>query len=256
MILIQSVLSVKKDLWLNTIQIMFGKKAKDQKPSTQEHLDIAEVREGIVILKDGSLRMMLLASSVNFALKSEAEQNAITVRYQGFLNSLNFPVQILMQSRKLDLEKYLQKLEIRLKKETNELIQLQINDYINYVRKLVTVANIMEKKFFIVLPYTPQKVQARGLFDKLFNPTKNIAPSLSEQEFKKYKEEIIQRANVVSGELGALGVKVIPLSTQQIIELLYSSYNLEEAQSEKLTDVSELASEVVQKKKEEKEDKK
>lgn len=250
------MLSVIKDLWLEHILIMFGKPDKNTKPSTQEHLNVAEVRDGIIILKDGGLRMVLLASSINFALKSEAEQNAITVRYQGFLNSLNFPVQILMQSRKLDLEKYLQKLQVRLKQETNELIQLQINDYILYIRKLVTVANIMEKKFFIVLPYSPPKVQARGMFDKLFNPTKNIAPSFSQDEFKKYKEEMIQRANVVSGELNAIGVKVVSLSTQQVIELLYSSYNLEEAQSEKLTDVENLSSELVQKEDKEKKDKK
>lgn len=228
---------------------MFQKQEPIKKPSTQEHLDVAEIREGIVILKDGGLRMILMASSINFALKSEAEQNAITMRYQGFLNSLNFPIQILMQSRKLDLEKYLQKLEIRLKQEINELIQIQINDYIDYIRKLVTVANIMDKKFFIVIPYTPSQVQARGIFDKLINPTKNIAPTFSEVEFKKYKEEMIQRGNVVANELGAIGVKVIPLSTQQIIELLYSSYNLEEAQSEKLTDIDDLASNLVQKQK-------
>ncbi len=228
---------------------MFGKPEKKIRPSTQEHLDIAEVRDGIIILKDGGLRMVFLASSINFALKSEGEQNAIIVRYQGFLNSITFPVQILMQSRKLDLEKYLEKLKVRLKQETNELIQLQINDYILYIRKLVTVANIMEKKFFIVLPYSPPKVQARGMFDKLFNPTKNIAPSFSQDEFKKYKEEMIQRANTVSSELGSIGVKVVPLSTQQVIELLYSSYNLEEAQSEKLTDFGDLASGLVQKEK-------
>ena len=135
--------------------------------STQEHLDIAEIHDEIVFLKDGSMRMIMMAGSINFALKSEKEQNAIIQRYQGFLNSLTFPIQILMQSRKLDLEKYLTKLEKRLMEETNELIQLQTSDYIAYVRKLITIANIMEKKFFIVIPFTPPKVQARGIFDSL-----------------------------------------------------------------------------------------
>jgi hypothetical protein len=231
---------------------MEKKDNKKQQISTQQHLDVAEIRDGIVILKDGGMRIIMLVSSINFALKSEAEQNAITMRYQGFLNSLTFPIQILMQSRKLDLEKYLQKLEMKLKEETNELIQLQINDYIGYIRKLVTVANIMEKKFFITIPFTPPQIQARGLFDKILNPTKNISPSIAESEFKRYKEEMIQRANVISSELGAIGVKVIALSTQQIIELLYSTYNLEEAQSEKLTDVHNITEQLVQKEKDQK----
>lgn len=221
---------------------------QQQKPaSTQAHLHVAEIKEGIVILKDGSLRMILLASSINFALKSEEEQNAITIGYQNFLNSLSFPVQISMQSRRLDLEKYLQKLQIRFKEETNELIQLQINDYIAYIRKLITIANIMEKKFFVAIPFTPPKIQSRTFFDKLLRPTANIAPSISEMEFKKYKEEISQRANIVANGLGTLGVRIISLSTQQIIELLYTSFNLEEAEAEKLTQVENISESIVEK---------
>lgn len=218
--------------------------------STQEHLNIAEIKDGLIILKDGGLRMVLLASSINFALKSEQEQNAITAGYQNFLNSLSFNIQILMQSRRLDLEHYLQKLQVRLKEETNELIQLQINDYIEYIRKLITIANIMEKKFFVVIPFTPPKVQSRTIFDKLFRFNAISAPRISDLEFKKYKEEMIQRANVIASGLGALGVKVVPLSTQQIIELLYSSYNLEEAESQKLTEFEQVSSSIVQKKNE------
>lgn len=221
---------------------------KEIKPSTQEHLNIAEIKDGIVILKDGSFRLILMASSINFALKSEREQNAITVGYQNFLNSLNFNIQIIMQSRKLDLEKYLQKLEIRLKEETNELIQIQITDYVAYVRKLISVANIMDKKFYIVIPFNPPKIQARSFFDKLFNPSKSVAPVISEEEFKKYREEMFMRANVVASELNALGVKIIPLSTQQVIEVLYNSYNLEDAESEKLTDIGDISSPIIKKK--------
>jgi len=225
---------------------MADAKAK-KRASTQAHLDIVEIREGITILKDGGLRMTLLASSVNFALKSEQEQNAIVMGYQNFLNSLTFPIQILMQSRRLDLEKYLQKLELRLKSETNELIQIQINDYIAYIRKLVTIANIMEKKFFIVIPYAPPKAQTRSFFDQILNPTANRAPLMSEIEFKKYREEMTERANVVAGGLGALGVKIISLSTQQVIELLYSSYNLEEAEAEKLVENQNLSGSIIEK---------
>ena len=227
-------------------------KEKIKRPSTQAHLAVAETRDGIIILKDGGLRLVLAAGSVNFALKSEGEQNAIVMGYQNFLNSLNFTIQIVMQSRKLDLERYLAKLEIHLKEETNELLQIQIKDYIAYVRKLITVANIMDKRFYITIPFTPPKVQARSLFDKLFNPTRYAGPIISEIEFKKYKEEMTQRANVIASGLGALGVKVQMLGTQQLIELLYTSYNLEEAESEKLIAVEELSTPVIQKKEEEK----
>lgn len=227
---------------------MSTKPSPQSKPaSTQEHINVSEIRDGIIITKDGGMHMILLASSVNFSLKSEDEQNAIISRYQGFLNSLVFPVQILVQSRRLDLEQYLQKLEIRLKEETNELIQLQINDYVAYVRKLLTIANIMEKKFFIVIPYNPPRVQSRSFFDKLFHSTANIAPKMSGEEFNKYKEEMKERADTISAELGALGIKTAILSTQQIIELLYSSYNLEEASKERLVEYKNLSEAVVTK---------
>lgn len=213
--------------------------------STQEHLEVAEIRDGVLILKDGSMRLILLANAINFALKSEAEQNSIIARYQSFLNALTFQIQILMQSRKLDLEKYLQKLKVRQKQETNELIQLQITEYIAYIEKLINIANIMEKRFYVVIPYTPSKVQARSLFDKLLNPTKNAAPSMSESEFKRYKEELIQRANIIAGELGTMGIKVALLNTQQIIELFYSSYNLDDAGSERLVNIKDISSSVV-----------
>lgn len=227
-----------------------SKSTKPTKPaSTQEHIDVAEIKDGIAITKEGGMRMILLATSVNFSLKSEEEQNAIIARYQGFLNSLNFPVQILVQSRRLDLEQYLQKLEVRLKEETNELVQLQINDYVIYVRKLLTIANIMEKKFFVIIPYNPPRMQSRSFFDKIFHSTKNVAPKMSEREFGQYKEEMSERSNTISGELGALGVKTALLSTQQIIELLYSSFNLEEASKERLVEYKNLSEAAVVKEK-------
>lgn len=217
------------------------KSASSKPTSTQEHINVSEIRDGIMILKDGGMRMVILSSAVNFSLKSENEQNAIISRYQGFLNSLSFPVQVLMQSRRLDLERYLQRLETKLKEVANELIQLQINDYVAYVRKLITIANIMDKRFYVVVPYNSPRVQSRSFFDKLFHPTKNIAPVMSENEFNQYKEELIERVNTVSSELHALGVKTVLLSTQQIIELLYSSYNIEEASKERLIEYQELS---------------
>lgn len=220
---------------------------KTQLASTQEHIDIAEIKEGIVILKNGSMRMVLLASSINFSLKSEDEQNAIVMQYQSFLNSLAFPIEIVMQSRRIDLDRYLSKLSDRLSRETNPLIQIQTQDYIEFVRRLITIANIMDKKFYIVVPFSPPNMQKRGLFDKIFSPTKITRPHLSEAEFKAFKEEIAQRANVIISGLSTIGVRVAALTTQQIVELYYSTYNPEESTKERLAEVESLDEPMIQK---------
>lgn len=223
--------------------------AKKQINSTQEHIDIAEIKEGVVILKNGMMRMILLASSVNFSLKSEEEQNAIIMQYQNFLNSLAFPIQISIQSRRIDLDRYLTKLEDRLSRETNELIQIQTQDYIEFVRRLITIANIMDKKFYITVPFSPPNLQKRGLFDKIFNPTKITRPNISDVEFKSFKEELAQRANVITSGLSALGVRTVALTTQQIVELIYGTYNPEESTKERLANVENLEQPMIEKEK-------
>jgi len=223
---------------------------KNKPASTQEHIDIAEIKEGIVILKNGSMRMVLLASSINFALKSEEEQNAIVMQYQSFLNSLAFPIEIVMQSRRIDLDRYLTKLADRLSRETNQLIQIQTQDYIEFVKRLITIANIMDKKFYIVVPFSPPNLQRRGLFDKIFNPTKITRPHLSETEFKAFKEEIAQRANVIISGLATIGVRIAALTTQQTVELYYNTYNPEESTKERLAEVGSLDEPMISKEKE------
>ncbi len=213
---------------------------------TQEHLDIAEIKEGIVILKSGAMRMILMVSSINFALKSEQEQNAIISSYQNFINSLTFPVQIIMQSRRLDLDRYIIKLNQRLAKEVNPLIQLQTQDYIEFINRLISIANIMDKRFYIVIPFSPTNVAQQGLFNKLFGG-KSAKPSFSDAQFKSYKEELAQRANVITSGLSAMGVRAVPLTTQQVVELFYSTYNPEESTKERLDEVENLESAVVEK---------
>lgn len=217
---------------------------------TQEHLDIAEVKEGIVILKSGAMRMILMISSINFALKSEQEQNAIIASYQSFINALTFPVQILMQSRRLDLDRYIIKLNQRLSKEVNPLIQIQTQDYIEFINRLISIANIMDKRFYIVIPFSPTNVAQQGAFNKIFGGGKNIKPSFSDAQFKSYKEELTQRANVIISGLSAMGVRAVPLTTQQAVELFYSTYNPEESTKERLDEVENLQSAVVEKEKE------
>src|SRR3990167_9802752 len=121
--------------------------------STQSFLDVAEIRDGLIILKDGNLRGILAESSVNFSLKSENEQNAIIASYQSFLNSLDFPIQICMQSRRMDVSPYLDLMRDRMHSTTNQLMQMQISEYIDFISKLVETAHIMTKGFFVVVPY-------------------------------------------------------------------------------------------------------
>jgi len=233
-----------------------SKTQKISKPSTQEYLDIAEIREDVVIMREGSFRMVLLVSAVNFALKSEEEQNAIIVQYQNFLNSLSFPIQIVVESRRTDLTSYIAKLKARLNQETNELIRIQINDYMEFINRLISIANIMDKKFFIIVPLFPPNLKKRGIFDKLLHPKTPLMVKISDAEFKSFKEELMERVNIIMNGLATLGVRSLPLNTQQLIELYYKSYNPEEAQSEKLTEIDKLESTVItQREPEKKEDK-
>ena len=208
-------------------------------------MKFAEIHESTVILKDGNLRQILLCSSINFALKSEQEQNALIYQYQNFLNSLDFPIQILMQSKKLDLSQYLNKLQERTNKQTNELLRIQTNDYIDFIKRLINLANIMDKRFYVVIPFlVPPKIGA----PKMTGFSAPAAPKglLTPEEFTQYKKELEQRVQVIQSGLGTLGIRTALLNTQQLIELMYGVYNPEEAAKEKLTDAEELQGDIVQ----------
>lgn len=235
-------------------------KPKNEIGSTQDHLEISEIHEGIVITKTMELRAILMVSSINFSLKSEQEQNAIIYAFQNFLNSLNFPLQISMQSKKLDLGKYLARLKAASDKQTNELLRTQTIDYIDFIERLINIANIMDKKFFVTIPFTPPpKIQAtpnvvpKGLFGKN-SQTQNQALQMTFDEFNKYKEELMQRVQVVASGLGSIGMRSAILNTQQIIELFYRIYNPEEANKQKLTNVEHLTTEAIESELEKKEE--
>ena len=144
-----------------------NKNPKKQPAPTQQHLPVADVREGIVVLKDGSLRLIMLSTSINFDLKSLDEQNAIVYAYQSFLNSLDFPIQIVMQSRKFNLSSYLSKLKERVPETESELLRIQIQDYVHFIERLLNVANIMNKRFFVIIPYFPPLLKKEGFLDRL-----------------------------------------------------------------------------------------
>lgn len=215
-------------------------------PSTQEHLPIAGIQDGVVIMKDGSVRIILQVDPINFELKSEEEQNASIYGYQSFLNSLEYPIQIIIQSKKLDLERYLKKMEASQKLINNDLLRIQIEDYIGFVRQLITIANIMSKKFYVVLSYGSGSIKSvggglAGLFGQKAETT-----TLDQQTFAKYVAEINNRASVTGNGLMRLGLKINLLNTQQLIELFYTVYNPDIATEERLFDLDMVEGGIIQ----------
>ena len=209
--------------------------------TTQQYLDIAEIKEDCVVLKDGTLRAVLLVSSINFALKSEDEQNAIVAAYVNFLNSLDFPLQIVIQSRLLDIDSYLNRLMQVEKEQTNELLRLQTADYRQYISELVQLGDIMTKRFYVVIPYNPlsdrQKSWRTRVFE-LFSVAKTV--KLQQEQFTKRQLELFQRVEHAMSYLNSMNLKTVLLDTQSLIELYYNTYNPDIYRSEKLVEINKL----------------
>ncbi len=223
--------------------------AKSNK-STQNSLLISEIKDGVVIMRDGSLRGVILGSAINFDLMSGAEQEAVEFSYQGFLNSLHFPIQIVIKSQKIDITGYLEKLSTLRGEQPNELLGALMDDYIANIKALVEDVNIMDKQFYIVVPYFPPLTVKKNttLIDGLkaaFETTPVI--NISEEDFHKYKQELSQRMALVAGGLSQIGIRALALGTQELIDLYYSWYNPEVAANQKLIDASQLGAPVVTK---------
>jgi hypothetical protein len=211
--------------------------------TTQEFVPIKEIRDGVVILKDGSLRMVLIASSINFYLKSADEQMGILTQYQDFLNSLDFPLQIAMESRKLDIKPYLEVMEKQLKEQTNELIKLQTREYIEFIKNFTDTTNIMTKTFFVVVPYETAMVTADlGFFSKIFGKKNSTVQNQENlKQFQEHRTQIEQRASVVEQGLARLGIKVAQLGTEELVELYYKAFNPGETVSPNLAGISQVS---------------
>ncbi|OGC88733.1 hypothetical protein A2419_03145 [Candidatus Adlerbacteria bacterium RIFOXYC1_FULL_48_26] len=197
--------------------------------ATQDFVPIKEVRNGVVILKDGSMRALLMASSINLALKSQDEQNAIIGQFQNFLNSLEFTVQFFVESRDLDIRPYIAILEERYVAELDDLMKIQIREYIAFIKDFTARSNIMSKNFFIVVPYDPALVGrgkgVAGAFNALV-PSKNSSNNvLTDEQFEQYRTQLEQRVSVVEQGLVRTGVRIAPLGTEEIIELFYKLFN-------------------------------
>lgn len=214
-------------------------KEKSNAQSTQQYLDIEEIRDGVLILRDGSLRVVAMVSSMNFALKSTEEQEAIIYAYQSFLNSLEFPVQILIQSRRLDIDAYLESLRERESEQTTELLRIQTAEYIEYVTELVELSHIMSKSFYIVTPLFPfEKKGKESFLDKLFKPAQGVINK--ESDFNRYRDQLMQRVDHLSTGLQGVGLKIASLGTQELLELFYNTYNPATFQQENLADINKL----------------
>ncbi|MDQ5883291.1 MAG: hypothetical protein QG654_204 [Patescibacteria group bacterium] len=198
--------------------------------ASQEFVPIKEIQDGIVVLKDGGLRSVLMASSVNISLKSEDEQNAIIMQFQNFLNTLDFSVQISIQSRKYDVTSYLATLEEKLKTQTEPLLKIQTQEYMQFIQNFTDNVNIMTKHFFVVVPYTPATLGSSGGFlDKLL-PSSKIEKD-KKADFELYRSQLEQRVALVQQGLSRVGVRTVALKTDEEVELFYKVFNPGDAES-------------------------
>jgi hypothetical protein len=224
--------------------------------STQNALQIAEIRDGIVIMNDGSFRSVVMLKSINFDLMSPQEQESVEYSYQGFLNSLYFPIQIFIRSQKVDLQPYIEKLDrIRIEHD-NMLLALLMEDYIGYIDQLSQQANIMDKKFYIVIPYFPHEDlktaaldQSKNFFKGLSNlfGSKEVHVTINEADLEAAKTELRNRVQALLNGLLQSSIQGLPLDTQELIELYYDAYNPDTATRQELKNFNDLTADVVTK---------
>lgn len=229
---------------------------KSNPNSTQNTLQIAEIRDGIVIMNDGSFRSVVMHKSINFDLMSPQEQEAVEFSYQGFLNSLYFPIQIFIRSQKVDLQPYIEKLDKIRTEHDNMLLAMLMEDYLIYIDQLAQQTNIMDKKFYVVIPYFPRPETAK----KALSDSKNFMSGvmgmfnkqethvvINEHDLENAKNELRNRVQAVLAGLNQCGVPGLPLDTQELIELYYDTYNPDTATRQQLKNFDELSADVVTK---------
>lgn len=196
--------------------------------ATQEFVPIKEVRDGIITLKEGDMRAILLCSSINFALKSEDERNAVLLQFQDFLNSLDFSIEIVVQSRRLDIRPYIALLEEREKAQTNNLMKIQVREYIEFIKSFTENTKIMTKSFFLVVPYSPailNTTRVGGLGARLGLGIKKTNRETQEASFDENRSQLEERLSVVEQGLIRSGIRVVRLGTEEVIELFYKAFN-------------------------------
>ncbi len=195
--------------------------------AAQEFIPIKEVRDGIIVLKDDELRAIVLANSINLSLKSDDEQKATILQFQNFLNTLDFPIQISVQSRRLDIRPYLLLLEDRLKVQTEPLLKVQTKEYIDFIKNFTDTVSIMTKSFFVVVPYTHTVLKSdSGIIDKVFSKkSKEQAQALKQVDFEEKRSQLEERVSVIQQGLGRCGINSAQLGTEEVIEVFYKVFN-------------------------------
>lgn len=206
--------------------------------SAQDFLPIEAIKDGIIVLGGGEgLRAVVMVSSLNFALKSGEEQDATIFQYQNFLNSLDFSIQFVVQSRRLNIVPYLDALRALEKGETNELLKIQIGEYTEFIKSFVELTNIVSKSFYVIVPFSPTIAERTGIMSFLGplmgSRKSNLGKSTLDETFSEYKNQLLQRVDAVTVGLRRMGLRTALLNTEEVTELFYSLYNPGEAERKK-----------------------
>lgn len=203
--------------------------------ATQEFVPIKEVRDGVIVLKNGDLRAIVLANSINLSLKSSDEQKAVILQFENFLNTLDFQIQISAQSRKLDIRPYLQTLEDRIKVQSEQLLKIQTQEYINFIKEFTDTVSIMTKSFFVVVPYNDVILKTgKSNFKGLFNRNSEEKRQKDQIDFEEKRSQLEERVGVIQQGLARCGINSAQLGTEEVVEVFYKVFNPGESES-KLT---------------------
>ena len=211
---------------------------QEKSASIQKHIQIKEIKDDVIILKNKGIRAVLMATSLNFDLKSTEEQDALIYKYQDFLNSIDFPIQIMIASRKFDIDPYIQTLKEKQINQENELLKIQALEYVDFVKGLTEITNIMTESFYVVIPYSPFILQSMGIFKKFFKTSKKNVTK--EMEFNELKNNLWQRVEFVATGLRGMGIKTAALNTEELVELFYKLYNPNAKEEPELQKAKEL----------------
>lgn len=217
-----------------------AKLVTEEAVSTQQFVSVTDIKDGVVALRNKGMRMIVMCSSINFDLKSQEEKDAIIYRYQAFLNSLDFPVQVVINSRRLNVEPYLEYLQGKLAEQSNELLRIQTAEYIDFVRSLVKLTNVMTKNFYAVIPFSAVETKSAGAFERFMEAVSGIRPETEKkkkaeeehEKFEEYRTQLLQRVDHVIMGLRGVEVRAVLLGSDETTELLYMLYNPTEGEKE------------------------
>lgn len=211
-----------------------------ERASTLDFMQVDEIRDSVVVLKEGQMRAILSVSSANFALKSTKEQDVIISTFQGVLNSLEEPIQIVVQSRKLDLTNYIDRLKRLEDEQTNDLLKLKMQEYITYIQQMIQQINIMSKQFYVMVGFEPIQINndTFSRLQRVFSPARFVRQD--EEKFKHNRGIVMSKAENLAGKLRQLDLNVRILKTEEIIGLMYNSYNPDTLESVRISDVGAL----------------